>query len=83
MHYFFEYVDDYIFHYLQINLEDMKQSFELSAIVLLRIKDLYSMFNRWDDPKVQLNDEILLKCVTVNEYIFQNFRNRRMCSPKY
>lgn len=39
----------------KINLEDMKQSFELSAIVLLRIKDLYSMFNRWDDPKKSKN----------------------------
>lgn len=46
--------------YLQANLEDMKQNFELISIILFRIKDLYSMFNRWDDPEVQLNDKILL-----------------------
>ncbi|XP_018357628.1 PREDICTED: fatty-acid amide hydrolase 2-A isoform X2 [Trachymyrmex cornetzi] len=33
------------------NFEDIKRSFELSAIILLSIKDIYSIFNRWDNPK--------------------------------
>ncbi|XP_077265328.1 fatty-acid amide hydrolase 2-A-like [Temnothorax americanus] len=33
------------------NLENMKQSFELGLIILFKISDVYSMFNRWDDPK--------------------------------
>ncbi|KAL6256403.1 hypothetical protein P5V15_012516 [Pogonomyrmex californicus] len=33
------------------NLEDMKMSFELSIIILLKIKDVYSMYNRLDDPE--------------------------------
>ncbi|XP_070166300.1 fatty-acid amide hydrolase 2-like isoform X2 [Polyergus mexicanus] len=33
------------------NLEDMKLSLELSAFILLRIQDIYTMFNRLDDPK--------------------------------
>lgn len=37
------------------NVEDMKRSFELSMIILLRIKDVYSVFNRWDDPKKSKN----------------------------
>lgn len=37
------------------NLEDMKQNFELISIILFRIKDLYSMFNRWDDPEKSKN----------------------------
>ncbi|XP_018402299.1 PREDICTED: fatty-acid amide hydrolase 2-A [Cyphomyrmex costatus] len=37
------------------NFEDMKRSFELSSVVLLTIKDIYSMFNRWDNPKKSKN----------------------------
>lgn len=33
------------------SLEGMKSSFELSALILLRIKNIYSMYNRTDDPK--------------------------------
>ncbi|KMQ91085.1 fatty-acid amide hydrolase 2, partial [Lasius niger] len=33
------------------NLEDMKTSLELSGFILLRIQDIYSMFNRSDDSK--------------------------------
>lgn len=33
------------------NLKDMKSSFELSALILLKIQDLYTMFNRTDDFK--------------------------------
>lgn len=57
----------YSFNYLQINLEDMKRSFELSVIILLSLKNVYSMFNRTDDPKVQLNGDILLRCVMVQQ----------------
>ncbi|XP_018300116.1 fatty-acid amide hydrolase 2-A isoform X2 [Mycetomoellerius zeteki] len=35
----------------KVNFEDMKRSFELSTIILLSIKDIYSIFNRWDNPK--------------------------------
>ncbi|XP_025988777.2 fatty-acid amide hydrolase 2-A [Solenopsis invicta] len=34
-----------------VNLESMKWSFRLSCIMLLRIKGVYSMFNRSDNPK--------------------------------
>lgn len=33
------------------NLEDMKSSFEISALCLLNIQDVYSSFNRSDDSK--------------------------------
>lgn len=33
------------------NLKDMKSSFELSAFILLRIQDIYSIYNRTDDFK--------------------------------
>ncbi|XP_050464305.1 fatty-acid amide hydrolase 2-A [Cataglyphis hispanica] len=33
------------------DLEDMKFSLELSSFILLKIQDIYSMFNRSDDPK--------------------------------
>ncbi|KYN33683.1 Fatty-acid amide hydrolase 2, partial [Trachymyrmex septentrionalis] len=33
------------------NFKDMKRSFEISTIILLSIKDIYSIFNRWDNPK--------------------------------
>ena len=59
--YVYRYIDKhhiYFFDYLQADFEDMKRSFEISAIILLSIKDVYSIFNRWDNPKVQLNDEI-------------------------
>ncbi|XP_012060687.1 PREDICTED: fatty-acid amide hydrolase 2-A [Atta cephalotes] len=35
----------------KVYFEDMKRSFEISAIILLSIKDVYSIFNRWDNPK--------------------------------
>ncbi|EGI66814.1 PREDICTED: fatty-acid amide hydrolase 2-A-like [Acromyrmex echinatior] len=35
----------------KVNFKDMKRSFEMSSIILLSIKDVYSMFNRWDNPK--------------------------------
>lgn len=76
----------YSFNYLQANLEDMKQSFELSIISLLNLKDVYSMFNRTDDPKVQLNDNILLRCGTTNTYfikIFQKSKKALMETLKY
>ncbi|KAG5315646.1 FAAH2 hydrolase, partial [Pseudoatta argentina] len=35
----------------KVNFEDMERSFEISSIILLSIKDIYSIFNRWDNPK--------------------------------
>lgn len=36
-------------------LEDMKSSLELCGFILLKIQDVYSMFNRSDDPKKSKN----------------------------
>jgi len=38
-----------------INLEDMKQSFALSLVILLGIRDVYSIYNRLDNPKESKN----------------------------
>jgi len=53
------------FIWLQENLKDLTSSLELSMIIIGRLKNLYSMFNRTDDPTVShravANDLVLPK----------------------